>query len=98
MSLLHGTFCLPAKTCYRHELAFTAGETALTLAAGSGEQETAELLVQHSADVSRSRPGGAQPIHTAAASGVVSASCIADSISGAACYTGLGSLLLGIRA
>ena len=47
-----------------------AGETALTLAAGSGEHETVSLLLEHGADVHRCRPGGAQPIHTAAASGM----------------------------
>ncbi|DBA83555.1 TPA: hypothetical protein ACH3X2_006474 [Trebouxia sp. C0005] len=46
-----------------------AGETALTLAAGSAEELTVSLLLKHGADVSRCRPGGAQPIHTAAASG-----------------------------
>ena len=46
-----------------------AGETALTLAAGSAEEQTVSLLLKHSADISRCRPGGAQPIHTAAASG-----------------------------
>ncbi len=47
----------------------SAGETALTLAAGSAEEQTVSLLLKHGADVSRCRPGGAQPIHTAAASG-----------------------------
>ena len=46
-----------------------AGETALTLAAGSGEEQTVLRLLEHGADVNRCRPGGAQPIHTAAASG-----------------------------
>ena len=48
---------------------FVAGETALTLAAGSAEEQTVSLLLKHGAEVSRCRPGGAQPIHTAAASG-----------------------------
>lgn len=48
-----------------------AGETALTLAAGSAEEQTVSLLLKHGADVSRCRPGGAQPIHTAAAAGSV---------------------------
>ena len=46
-----------------------AGETALAYAAGAGNKDTAELLLASGAEVSRSRPGGAHPIHTAAASG-----------------------------
>ena len=46
-----------------------AGETALTLAAGAGEQLTVQLLLEHGADISRCRTAGAQAIHTAAASG-----------------------------
>ena len=49
-----------------------AGETALTLAAGSGETETVALLLKQKATVSKCRPGGAQPIHTAAAAGASS--------------------------
>ena len=69
LMLLHGHDC-PAK-CPLHQgfLLPVAGETALTLAAGSGEPQTVELLLQHAADIDRCRPGGAQPIHTAAASG-----------------------------
>lgn len=51
------------------------GETALTLAAGSGKVETVALLLKHNAEVSKSRPGGAQPIHTAAASGQLLETC-----------------------
>lgn len=47
------------------------GETALTLAAGSGATETVALLLKQNATVSKCRPGGAQPIHTAAASGTL---------------------------
>ena len=47
----------------------SAGETALTLAAGSGEQATVQLLLEHGADISRCRTAGTQAIHTAAASG-----------------------------
>ena len=46
-----------------------AGETALAYAAGAGNKDTAELLLASGAEVSRSRPGGAHPVHTAAASG-----------------------------
>ena len=51
------TACLPA------------GETALAYAAGAGNKATAELLLASGAEVGRSRPGGAHPIHTGAASG-----------------------------
>ena len=53
-----------------------AGETALTLAAGSGEQVTVQLLLEHGADISRCRTAGAQAIHTAAASGAVHHACM----------------------
>ena len=56
-------------------LAF-AGETALTLAAGSGEQLTVQLLLEQGADISRCRIAGAQAIHTAAASGAVHHACM----------------------
>ena len=51
-------------------LLVVAGETALTLAAGAGEQLTVQLLLEHGADISRCRTAGAQAIHTAAVSGV----------------------------
>ena len=53
-----------------------AGETALTLAAGSGEQATVQLLLEHGADISRCRTAGAQAIHTAAASGFLHLHCM----------------------
>lgn len=53
-----------------------AGETALTLAAGSGEHATMQLLLEHGADISRCRTAGAQAIHTAAASGSVHQHCM----------------------
>ena len=53
-----------------------AGETALTLAAGSGEQLTVQLLLEHGADISRCRTAGAQAIHTAAASGAEHHACM----------------------
>ena len=53
-----------------------AGESALTLAAGSGEQQTVQLLLDHGADISRCRTAGAQAIHTAAASGAAIQQCM----------------------
>lgn len=79
LMLLHSFADCRAKRAYEgFLLPPVAGETALTLAAGSGEQQTVELLLEHGADTDRCRPGGAQPIHTAAASGAspfVTASC-----------------------
>lgn len=80
-----------------HQCMAVAGETALTLAAGSGEQLTVQLLLEHGANISRCRTAGAQAIHTAAASGIsiiavlccaVDQKCMACHGSAVLCMTG----------
>ena len=75
-SLRHLIISLQQEVEVHASLVRVAGETALTLAAGSGEQVTVQLLLEHGANISRCRTAGAQAIHTAAASGTSIVPCL----------------------